>query len=605
MIPIWTSLRQPREATPSRNADGAAGRGLGPGGGGGRRGAPARPAADARRPPLRRGRRGGRRGARLDRPGGAARAPPLGGGRGPLERLREGRARGADPADDGRHRGRARPFPGPRGSGRRPGRPGRREERDGRGPGDGLRRRARGARPLRPEGRSGDGSSARTTGARARASASSAPGSPPSSPATATRSGRASRPAARPTRPSASSGPRPSVAGSGGELAGVDWDSGLLVPLGAEPRASASPAGDYPVDLLALRFADPGEAARAARLLAPLVPAGSAVTTPTQAVEQYRAAHRSFDRVVLLVSILTAASAAFGVTNLLRASVRARSLEIGLRRAAGARREDVRLQFLAEGLLLGLGGGLLGILLGVAPLAHAPLARRVDAALRAGDAPPPRRGLGRVRHRRRHPPRERGGRARPGRDAEARVIAGLLLAAALASTSFSAPAVSAPAAPPAEELPVAKAVETALTGNPDLLDAVDSAAIAAASLSSARSAFLPQVTPFLAPDVPGRRRPRAEPLRRHRLGAAPVRPAPLRDRRGGPARGGRGVELLLLALALAAAPARPRPRRHARAAPRGGQAGRDRRPEPLDPEAAHGRRRLERLPRRRSSRTSS
>ena len=158
--------------------------------------------------------------------------------------------------------------------------------------------------------------------------------------------------------------PSASVAGSGGELAGVDWDTGILVPLGTEPHASAAAAADYPVDLLALRFADPGEAARAARLLAPLVPAGAAVTTPTQAVEQYRAAHRSFDRVVLLVSILTAASAAFGVTNLLRASVRARSLEIGLRRATGARREDVRLQFLAEGLLLGLGGGLLGILLG-------------------------------------------------------------------------------------------------------------------------------------------------------------------------------------------------------------------------------------------------
>ena len=155
-----------------------------------------------------------------------------------------------------------------------------------------------------------------------------------------------------------------SEAGSGGELAGVDWDSGLLVPLGSEPGAAAAPETDYPVDLLVLRFSDPGEAARAARLLAPLVPAGAAVTTPTQAVEQYRAAHRSFDRVVLLVSVLTAASAAFGVTNLLRASVRARSVEIGLRRAAGARREDVRLQFLAEGLLLGLGGGLLGIALG-------------------------------------------------------------------------------------------------------------------------------------------------------------------------------------------------------------------------------------------------
>jgi len=78
------------------------------------------------------------------------------------------------------------------------------------------------------------------------------------------------------------------------------------------------------------------------------------------------------------------------------------------------------------------------------------------------------------------------------------VIAGLLLAATLVSTRVSSPA-STPAAPPAEELPVARAVETALTGNPDLLDAVDRAAIAAATLSSARSAFLPQVTPFLAP----------------------------------------------------------------------------------------------------------
>ncbi len=52
---------------------------------------------------------------------------------------------------------------------------------------------------------------------------------------------------------------------------------------------------------------------------------------------------------------------------------------------------------------------------------------------------------------------------------------------------------------PVEELSVAKAVEAALAGNPDLLDAVDSAAIAAAGYSSVRSGFLPQVTPFLAP----------------------------------------------------------------------------------------------------------
>jgi outer membrane protein TolC len=46
---------------------------------------------------------------------------------------------------------------------------------------------------------------------------------------------------------------------------------------------------------------------------------------------------------------------------------------------------------------------------------------------------------------------------------------------------------------------VARACELALAGNPDLLDAVDGAAIAAAAYSSARSGFLPQVTPFLSP----------------------------------------------------------------------------------------------------------
>lgn len=56
------------------------------------------------------------------------------------------------------------------------------------------------------------------------------------------------------------------------------------------------------------------------------------------------------------------------------------------------------------------------------------------------------------------------------------------------------------AAPPASEpLSVERAVELALTGNPELLDAVDRAALAAASLSAARSRFLPQVTPYLLP----------------------------------------------------------------------------------------------------------
>ncbi len=58
-----------------------------------------------------------------------------------------------------------------------------------------------------------------------------------------------------------------------------------------------------------------------------------------------------------------------GILAIMLISVRERTREIGLRLAVGARRRDVRTQFLAEAVMLGTGGGVAGIAVGLAAAA--------------------------------------------------------------------------------------------------------------------------------------------------------------------------------------------------------------------------------------------
>jgi putative ABC transport system permease protein len=69
---------------------------------------------------------------------------------------------------------------------------------------------------------------------------------------------------------------------------------------------------------------------------------------------------------LLFVGLLTLGIGGIGVMNIMLVTVNERTREIGLRRALGARRRHIRVQFLAEALALTLAGGSIGVLLSVA-----------------------------------------------------------------------------------------------------------------------------------------------------------------------------------------------------------------------------------------------
>ena len=69
------------------------------------------------------------------------------------------------------------------------------------------------------------------------------------------------------------------------------------------------------------------------------------------------------EALLLFIGALTLGIGGVGVMNILLVSVDERIREIGLRRALGARRKHIRLQFLAEALVMTLLGGAVGILL--------------------------------------------------------------------------------------------------------------------------------------------------------------------------------------------------------------------------------------------------
>jgi len=86
---------------------------------------------------------------------------------------------------------------------------------------------------------------------------------------------------------------------------------------------------------------------------------------PLQLLRQAEETKRRFNIVLGSIAAISLLVGGIGIMNIMLATVTERTREIGVRRALGAKRKDITLQFLVETVVLSVGGGLVGVVVGI------------------------------------------------------------------------------------------------------------------------------------------------------------------------------------------------------------------------------------------------
>ena len=172
-----------------------------------------------------------------------------------------------------------------------------------------------------------------------------------------------------------------------GQLSGGQWFyvTGILRPNTYVPEIDTAvlvgfPAAErylgfdgHPSEIYVRTVDDPADTTRVDRLLAaqssPENPGQVDVSQPSAALTAQADAKGALDTLFLGLGAIALLVGAIGVANIMIISVLERRQEIGLRRALGATRGQIRIQFLAEAVMLSLVGGATGVLIGAAATA--------------------------------------------------------------------------------------------------------------------------------------------------------------------------------------------------------------------------------------------
>jgi len=90
-----------------------------------------------------------------------------------------------------------------------------------------------------------------------------------------------------------------------------------------------------------------------------------AITTQAEAMDILDTVTGAITLLLIAIAGISLVVGGVGIMNIMYVSVAERTFEIGLRKAVGAKKEDILIQFLMEAIFITFSGGILGILVGV------------------------------------------------------------------------------------------------------------------------------------------------------------------------------------------------------------------------------------------------
>jgi putative ABC transport system permease protein len=162
--------------------------------------------------------------------------------------------------------------------------------------------------------------------------------------------------------------------GGASSFQGVDLgttSNEIYVPVSTAIRKFDRPPLNAPLDEIIVRVAadvSPQATAVAIGRVLERVHAGAAdfnLVVPEALLEQSRRTQRLFNIVMGCIAGISLLVGGIGIMNIMLATVLERTHEIGLRRAVGARRSEIRVQFMIEAFTISAIGGVVGVAMGV------------------------------------------------------------------------------------------------------------------------------------------------------------------------------------------------------------------------------------------------